>query len=88
MLPVRQAGHDDAIEVGEHGGERFGLLGRMRGQLRPHPAGIDRRLHRPVGYRLPVVGDPINDCPALTAESLGIEGRQWLGGHAVILHAA
>ena len=46
VLPLGEAGHDDPIEVGHHGGERFGLGRRMLGQRGAHVAGCDRRLHR------------------------------------------
>ena len=84
MLPMRQARHDDAVEVGEHGVERLRLLGWMRWQLRSHPARLDLRQHRLVGDRLPVVGDPVDDCAALAAEAFGIEGGQGIARHAVV----
>jgi hypothetical protein len=41
VLPVRHAGQDDAVEVGEDGGERLTVLGRRRRQHGAHLAGGD-----------------------------------------------
>ena len=38
VLPVRDAGQDQLVEVGEHGLERLALLGRVRGQRAPELA--------------------------------------------------
>ena len=88
MLPVGKAGHDDAVEVGEHSVELFWLLGRDRWQLRTYPARLDRRLYRLVGHGVPVVGDPVDDRAALAAEPFGIEGWHGFARHGVTPRAA
>ena len=88
VLPVCEGGRNDAVEVGEYDVELLGLLGRLRWQLGSHPAWLDRRLHRLLGHGLPVVGNPVDDGAALTAEAFGIEDRHRLARHTVTPRAA
>ena len=74
VLPLREAGHDDSIEVGHHGGERLGFGRRVVGQRGSHVAGRDRRLHRPLVDLGDVVGDPVDQRVAAGAELLGCHG--------------
>ena len=79
VLPVRDAGQHDPVEVGEDGGERLALLGRGAGQGRADLAGGDLRAHRQRVDPGPVVGDPVDDLVAVLAELLGSHVRNWLG---------
>ena len=45
MLPVREAGHDDAVEIGQDGVEGFGRLRRVGGQRGLDLAGRGARHH-------------------------------------------
>ena len=75
MLPVRDAGEHDPVEVAEQRLERLGLLGRMRGQqLAQFPGGCPR-LDRQRLDPLPVVRDPVDHLPPVAAELLGRHAR-------------
>jgi hypothetical protein len=68
---VRQARHDDLVEVGEEGVEPLGLLGRRGRERASYVAGGDLREHRQVVEGRPVVGDPVDGGVPLPAELLG-----------------
>ena len=70
MLPVRDAGQDQAAQVGQHLLVRLALLGRMRGQRRPHLTGPHLRPHRMRFDRAQVVGDPVDHLLAIVTELL------------------
>ena len=53
MLPVRAGRQHDPVELGQQRLHRLRRLGQLGGQLRPHPAGPDRRAHRPLGPARP-----------------------------------
>ena len=72
VVPVRDAGQQHAIEVGEHVRERLGLLGRRRRQPRADLARLDRRHHGPLADALEVVGRPVDGGVAVGAELLRI----------------
>ena len=59
VLPVRERGQEQLVEVAEHVGERLGLLGRRRRQLRRQLAGRDLREHRQLGHALEVARRPL-----------------------------
>jgi hypothetical protein len=85
VLPVRDAGQDDAVEVGEDGGEGFAALGRRRRQRGAHLAGGDLRPHREGADPGPVVGDPVDDLVAVLPELLGRHVRRRLGHPLTVL---
>ncbi len=60
MLPVRQAGHDDLIEVADDGGEGFRGVGWPRGQPFPDVTRLSPRHHRQRLDACAVVGDPVD----------------------------
>ena len=60
VLPVGEAGHDDAVEVGEHVGERLGRGGRVLGQHGADVAGLHLAADRVLLDPLQVVGDPVD----------------------------
>ena len=76
-LPVEQAGHDHAVEVCEHVGERLAVLGRVLGQLRAHPAGLDARADGQLLEPFQVICDPVDRLAPVAAELLGchVHGR-------------
>ena len=67
-------GHHDPVEVGEHLGERLGLLGGFDGERGRHLAGLDPRRDRQVRNPLAVVGDPVDQLVGGGAELLGSHG--------------
>ena len=80
VLPVREAGHDDAVEVGQHGVERLGGLRCRRRQQASYVTGRDLRADGQVVEGGPVVGDPVDGGVPLAAELLG-RHVGWLVGH-------
>ena len=87
VLPVREPGDDDAVEVGEDVGEGLALLRGSGGQRGPHVARRDRRPHGEGADPRPVVGDPVDDLVAVLPELLGGHVRSRLG-HPVTLGTA
>jgi hypothetical protein len=72
MVPVRQAGDDDALEVREDVVERFAMLRRARGQRASHVARRHARQDR-IAFGLgEVIGEPVDDAVAFAAEGLRI----------------
>ena len=71
MLPVGEAGEEDAIEVGEDGTDGFGIAGRVGGKggadLAGHSAGHDGA----IGDGSAIVGDKVDDLVAGPAELFG-----------------
>ena len=65
---MRDAGHEDGIEVGEHRVERFTVLGRLGRQPGPDLARRDRRQHREGFEPFVVAGDPLDHLVAVPAE--------------------
>ena len=68
MIPVRQAGDEQAFEVGHDGLERFTLFGRVRRQGGCDRAGPIARKYRIVLDVLEVVGDPVDELVTVTPE--------------------
>jgi hypothetical protein len=69
VLPLGQSRHDDLLEVGHHSVERFGLGGRMLGQLRPNITGLGRRKDALLGHTVfEELGDPIDHVVAVLTE--------------------
>src|ERR1035438_321052 len=71
MLKVGEAGHDDAVEVGQDGVERLGRLRWVGGEGGFDFAGCRPRHHGPGGYGGPVVGNAVDDLVAEAAELFG-----------------
>ena len=84
VLPVRDAGQHDPVEVGQHGRERLALLGCRRRQRLAHVAGRHLRAHGQRADPAPVVGDPVDDLVAVLAELLGSHVRRRLGHPATV----
>ena len=79
MRPVRDAGHDDAIESAEDSIKRL-RLGWRRGRKRSANLARRRPSHdRMVGNVATIVGDPIDDAMA--------DGSEFLRGHGIALWA-
>ena len=72
VVPVRDARHQHAVEVGEHVRERLRLLGRRRRELRADLAGRDRRHHGSLADALEIVGRPVDRGMAVGPELLRI----------------
>ena len=75
MLPVGDAGHDDAIEVGEDGVERFGRLRWVGGEGRFDFAGRGACHDGAGGDGGAVVGNAVDDLVAEAAELFGSHRR-------------
>lgn len=60
MLPQRQAGQHDPVEIGDHRAEILRLLRRSRWQQRAHLARPGPRHHRPIGQPFLIVGQPVD----------------------------
>ena len=58
VLPVRQRGHDQLVEVAQDVGERLGLLRRRHRQLRGQLAGLHLREHRQLADALEIAAPP------------------------------
>ena len=71
MLPKRQAGDDDAIQIRDGGAEIFRLVWRRGGQGVTDFAGPGLRHHWPVGQALVVVSEPVDELMAVAAEVFG-----------------
>ncbi len=71
MLPVGEAGHDDAVEIGEDGVEGFGRLGRVGGERGFDIAGRGARHDGAFGDGGAVVGDAVDDLVAEAAKLFG-----------------
>jgi hypothetical protein len=72
MLPVREAGQDDPVEVGEDRLEALGRLGRRGAQPGAYGARLDAGHDGVLGGPGAVVGDPVDDLVAEAAELLGV----------------
>ncbi len=68
MLPVRDAGQEDLVEVAQHRLERLALLRRRDRQPRADLAGLDLREHRQLADALEVVGGPVDGPVPVVAE--------------------
>src|ERR1039458_6931222 len=75
MLPVGEAGHDDAVEIPQDGVERFGRLRRVGGQRRFYFAGRGPRPYRALGHAGPLVGHAVDDLVAEAAKLFGSHKR-------------
>ncbi len=71
VLPVREAGEDEGVEVGEDVGEGLGLVGRRGGELGGDGAGLDLGHDGTVGEGGAVVGEPVDELMAVGAELFG-----------------
>ena len=76
MIPVSDAGQDDAFEVREDGVEGLGLFGSGAGKGSAQVARLDARENRIAFGRREVVGDPVGDPVGLLAEGLRIHVAQ------------
>ena len=83
MLPVRQRGQQQAVDVLQHRVETLRLFGRRRWQAGQQRAGFDGRLDRSVGDVGAVVGDPVDDAMAKPTKILGTQEQLVVsgGGH-------
>lgn len=61
MIPVRERGHDQMVNVRQNLTHRFALYGSRLRQLRFKLAGFDLREHGQFLYVLEVIRNPIND---------------------------
>ncbi len=68
MVPVRQAGDDQLVEVTQHRLERLTLLGRRVRQSRANVAGRDARRDGQVGHSLQVRVRPVRREIEIVAE--------------------
>ncbi|MCY1180594.1 hypothetical protein D9M73_210490 [compost metagenome] len=75
MLPVRQAGDDQLVDVVEDGLEGFALLGGGFGQGGLEVAGFDLGHYRAFTDGLAVVGDQVDQLVAVLAELFGGHAR-------------
>ena len=80
MVPVRDAGEDDPLEVREDRVERFARLGRRWRKGVADVAGLTARAPDSVRAR-EVVGDPVGDPVRLAAERLRIHVAEFGGRH-------
>ena len=76
VLPVHQPRHHDAIDVGEHVGEGFGIRRRVFGQLGQDVAGFDVGCDRTALDGVEVVGHPVDQPVTCQAELLRRHRRQ------------
>ena len=58
MIPVRNAGQDEAVYIGENGLQRLAVFGRALGQSRRDIARRDPRQDRPVADLLQIGRNP------------------------------
>jgi hypothetical protein len=68
MLPVRQRGHDQLVEIAQHVRKRLGLFRRRERQLRGQLAGLHLRKHRQLADALEVSRRPLERCGAVLPE--------------------
>ena len=72
VLPVRQAGHEDRVEVREDRVERLGFGRRRRREARPSTCARLGRAPSPAASECrAVVGDPVDELVAVLAELVG-----------------
>jgi hypothetical protein len=72
MIPVREAGNDDAFEVAEDRFEAFAAFWRARGESIPDLAGADTRQDRIAIRLLEIIGDPVRQAMRVQAEVVRI----------------
>ena len=65
---MREAGNDDALEVGEDDVEWLALLGRARGKRRADVSGFDPRKNGVAIRSLEVIGYPVGEAMRLPPE--------------------
>jgi hypothetical protein len=68
MVPVREAGDEDPLEVGEDPLERLALLRRSRRQRRADVAGADAGEDRIARRIVEVIRDPVGETMRLLTE--------------------
>src|SRR6266542_3149741 len=73
MLPMREPGHDDALEVVDHVIEWLWIFRRNGRKRVAHGARLDLRHDRPLFHRLAVVGNPIDEAVAVSPELVGVQ---------------
>ena len=76
VLPVHEAGHDDAVDIGEHCSERLDLRWGVLGELAADVARPDVGRHRQLLDRVEVAGDPVDELVPGPAELLRRHARQ------------
>ena len=81
LIPMRDAGHDNVVEIGEHIVERFGVRGRRHWQLRFHVTRLHTRQHRISIVVLQIIGDPIDELFAVFTEVVGVHVAKVRFGH-------
>ena len=72
MLPMRHAGHDLLLEIGEDLLHRLGRFRRRRGDLCKNIAGLRLRPHRPLAQRLAIGDAPFGSLCGPVAEFVGV----------------
>ena len=77
---MRDAGHHDAVEVGEDVGEGFGVRGRVLGQAGADVAGCDWAGDWVALDSLEVLGDPVDERVAVLSELFRRHGANLRGG--------
>ena len=65
MVPVRQPGHEHALEIGHDRVEWLPLFGCVRGKRRHDLSGPDPRQHRIFVGVLEILGDPVDEVVAV-----------------------
>ena len=75
MIPVRQAGHEHALEVGHDRVERFALFRRAGGQRGRDVTGLRAGQDGIALDVLEVVGDPLDELVAVAPEICGVHVR-------------
>jgi len=79
MVPVRHAGQNDRLEIGEHSFKGLTFHRWMRRQLPCDFPGEYRGSHRQLRDSLDVVGHPISQLMGMTPEFFGVHERSGTG---------
>ena len=77
MVPVRDAGHDQALEIGEDGFHRFAALRPGGGQGIGQFPRLEWRKHGITLGASKVIGDPIDRAVAMAAKFFGSHWRRF-----------
>ena len=71
VVPMRNGGHDLALEIGQDGFHRFALFGRGGGQRGGEIARLDTRDYGVVARVFQIARDPVDHLMAVAAEFVG-----------------
>src|SRR5580765_5610914 len=74
MVPVGEAGDEDAFEVGEDGAEGFGILRRLLWKRCGDVARLYAGEYRISIRVFEVIGDPVDQLVTMPAEVIGLHG--------------